>query len=96
MLAAAPPHTAATFYRSAGGAEIDLILSQTSQRCWAIEIKRSLAAKPSKGFHAACADIKPKKKFVVYPGHETYLLTHDTRAISLTALMRMLTDNDTL
>ena len=96
LLATAPPHTDATFYRSAGGAEIDLILSLSYRQCWAIEIKRSLAAKPSKGFHAACADIKPAKKFIVYPGQETYPLSHDTVAISLTALMQKLSGNRSL
>ena len=90
LLAAAPPHIDATFYRSASGAEIDLILSLSYRQCWAIEIKRSLATKPSKGFHAACADVKPEQKFIIYPGNETYPLSHDTQAISLTALMQKL------
>ena len=93
LLAVAPLHSDATFYRAAGGAEIDLILSLSYRQCWAIEIKRSLATKPSKGFHAACADVKPEKKFVVYPGRATYPLSRDTQATTLTALMQKLSDS---
>lgn len=35
---------------------------------WAIEIKRSLSARPKKGFHLACQDIEPDQRFLVYPG----------------------------
>lgn len=35
------------------------------------------------GFHAACADLAPVRKFVVYPGLERYALAADIEAISL-------------
>ena len=74
------------FYRSSGGAEIDLLLSWTNGDLWAIEIKRSLSPKLERGFHAACADLTPTKKFVVYPGIERYRMALDIEAISLEAL----------
>lgn len=49
----------------------------------AIEIKRSVAPKVARGSYAACADLKPARKFVVYPGHEHYRLAEDIEAISL-------------
>lgn len=52
----------------------------------AIEIKRSLSPKVERGFYAACADLKPARKFVVYPGHEHYRLAEDIEAISLVGL----------
>jgi hypothetical protein len=52
-------------------------------RIWAIEIKRSFSPKLERGFHAACADLAPTRKFVVYPGAERYCLTADIEAISL-------------
>lgn len=74
------------FYRTSGGAEIDLLLAWPNGNLWAIEIKRSLAPKIERGFYAACADLMPAKKFVVYPGIERYRIASDIEAISLTAL----------
>ena len=71
------------FYRSSGGAEIDLLLSWPDGSLWAIEIKRSLSPKLERGFHAACTDLAPNRKFVVYPGAERYRLAADIEAISL-------------
>jgi predicted AAA+ superfamily ATPase len=76
------------FYRTSGGAEIDLLLVWPDQSAWAIEIKRSLAPRPDRGFHEACADLKPAKKFVVYPGAERYPLAADVDAIPLVELAR--------
>ncbi len=71
------------FYRTTGGAEIDLLLAWPDGRLWAIEIKRSLTPKLERGFHAACTDISPARKFVVYPGSVRYRITEDVEAISL-------------
>jgi hypothetical protein len=45
LLAVAPDRTQASFYRTAAGAEIDLLLERPGGGCWAIEIKRGLAPK---------------------------------------------------
>lgn len=74
------------FYRTSGGAEIDLLLAWPDGSLWAIEIKRSLSPKIERGFHAACADLMPAKKFVVYPGSERYRIASDIEVISLNAL----------
>lgn len=76
----------AYFYRTSGGAEIDLLLAWPDGCLWAIEIKRSLAPKVGRGFYAACADLKPARKFVVYSGQERYRLAEDIEAISLVGL----------
>lgn len=86
LLAVVPERTEASFYRSAGGAEIDLILLSPGCRPMAIEIKRSLDPAPSKGFHSACQDINPGAKYVVYPGAERYKIAHATEVISLPEL----------
>lgn len=78
------------FYRTSGGAEIDLLLVWPDGNKWAIEIKRSLAPKIERGFYAACADLTPTKKFVVYPGKERYRLASDIEAISLEGLAKEL------
>ena len=46
LLAAAPERTADSFYRTAAGAEIDLVLDLPGGGRWAIEIKRAMAARP--------------------------------------------------
>ncbi len=77
----------AFFYRTAAGAEIDLLIAFSDQEIWAIEIKRTTAPNVRKGFHNACQDIKPQKKFVVYNGEESYSLQNEIKAIGLKSLM---------
>ena len=77
------------FYRTSGGAEIDLLLAWPDGGPWAVEIKRSLNPKVERGFHAACEDLAPARKFVVYPGKERYRIANDIEAISLRDLTEM-------
>ncbi len=77
--------------RTGSGADIDLLLSLPNGNQWAIEIKRSLAPKVASGFHEACADLRPTKRYVVYPGTERYRLATDIEAISLEELASELT-----
>ncbi len=86
LLSCAPAEVQGHFYRSGGGAEIDLLLSWPDGELWAIEIKRSLNPKVERGFHAACADLLPTRKFIVYAGAERYRIATDIEAISLAAL----------
>ena len=88
LLSVAPDGTDASFYRSAGGAEIDLVLRLPGRGAWAIEVKRSLAPRPSRGFHSACEDVRPERKFVVYPGGERYRVARDVVATPLRGLAR--------
>lgn len=76
----------ASFYRTSGGAEVDLVLTWLDGREWAVEIKRSLAPKLERGFHSAIGDLEPERSFVVYPGNERYRLGPSTETIGLTEL----------
>lgn len=78
------------YYRSSGGAEIDLLLNWPDGEIWAIEIKRSLNPKLERGFYSACEDVKPNRKFVVYPGEESYRISEDINVISLRGLAEQL------
>jgi len=49
LLLSAPDRTLASFYRTAAGAEIDLLLEIPGHGLWAIEVKPSLTAPPGKG-----------------------------------------------
>ncbi|WP_420431117.1 ATP-binding protein [Candidatus Poriferisocius sp.] len=83
VLSLAPNRAEANFYRSSGGAEIDLILTLPGRKPWAIEVKRSLDPRPRRGFHNACEDVRPEAKFVVYPGDERYRLAKDIEAVTV-------------
>ncbi len=90
LIQAAPARTVPGFYRTVGGAEIDLLLELPGGELWAIEIKRSSAGKPRKGFYQACDDLHPAKKFVVYGGEGRYPLSSDVEAIGLKGLAEVL------
>ena len=90
LIAAAPDGTEAHYYRTATGTEIDLLLTLPGGKLWAIEIKRSSAPSVERGFHLACADLKPNKRFVVYSGSERFPLNADTDVIGLSELGRAL------
>lgn len=93
LLAVAPEHTRASFYRTAAGAEVDLVLELGGQRgIWAIEIKRGLTAKPERGFYHAIEDLKPTKAFVVYSGNDRFPLSKEIEAISLHAMAGQLAE----
>lgn len=90
-LSVAPEGTQGFYYRTSGGAEIDLVLATPAKRLWAVEIKRSLNPRPEKGFHVACADLSPERKFVVYPGEESFPLGERVQAVSIAELARLIT-----
>ncbi|HUF60918.1 MAG TPA: hypothetical protein VMN36_02480 [Verrucomicrobiales bacterium] len=91
LLASAPEHARASFYRTAAGAEIDLLLELGGRHgMWAVEIKRGLAAKPVRGFYHALEDLKPARAFVVYPGTERYPLSEHIEKISIWELAQEL------
>jgi uncharacterized protein len=86
LIEAAGRETEASFYRTSGGAEVDLVLIWPDGRQWAIEVKRSLAPKLERGFHSALRDLEPERSFVVYPGNERYRLGPSTEAVRLVDL----------
>jgi hypothetical protein len=73
----------ASFYRTAAGAEVDLVLSWNDGRVWTIEVKRALAPKLGRGFHSAVEDLRPERGFVVYAGTERFPLGPEVEAIGL-------------
>ncbi|MEM6934141.1 MAG: DUF4143 domain-containing protein, partial [Pseudomonadota bacterium] len=88
VLNAAPPRTQAFFYRTAAGAEIDLVLDMGAKRgLWAIEIKRGATAKIEKGFRHAREDIEPTKSFILHSDTERYPKGDGVEAIGLGELI---------
>ena len=86
LLAAAPRRASACFYRTAAGAEVDLVLELPGNRLWAVEIKRGLAPTTSKGLHNALEDLQPAKAFIVYSGGDRYPGSNDIEVIGLLEL----------
>ena len=94
LLAVAPAGAHAYFYRTSGGAEIDLVLQLPKRGLWAVEIKRCSSPQLGKGFYQACGDLAVRKRFVVYQGAETYPLPHGVTAIGLENMMRAVSGED--
>ena len=78
------------FYRTQVGAEIDLLLEKGGRPEIAIEVKRSMAPSPEKGFALACDDLQIEQRYVVYPGTERIPLRHGAQAIGLQELAALL------
>ena len=88
IINALPPTARATFYRTAAGAEIDLIIEFSAKERWAIEIKRSISnPAPSKGFYVGCEDIQATRQVVLYPGEERFRIDAKTEVMPLRILM---------
>jgi uncharacterized protein len=95
LIAAAPAGSKPWFYRTAEGAEIDLLLDLGAAGRWAIEVKRSISSPgPSKGFHLASDDVKATRRLVVYPGKEPFRIDAKTEVTPLDRLVRSLSKAD--
>jgi uncharacterized protein len=92
IIAASPNRSNYSFYRTATGVELDLILELPDNKTWAIEIKRSTAPKLEKGTHIAIEDVRPDKSFIVYAGEERYPKSEGIEVISLSELVSLLID----
>ena len=84
---ALPPSAAYGYYRTIGGAEVDLVIQLGANELWAVEIKSSTAPSVSKGFHSACEDLGPTRRFVVHGGDESFPLGQNLEAVSIVALL---------
>jgi len=90
LVLAAGPRRLPYFYRTHSGAEIDLMFEKGGQPDLAIEIKRSSAPSPARGFAQACDDLGITQRYVVYPGSERFALRHGAQAIGLPELADLL------
>lgn len=90
LIGTAPDRTEPLFYRTNAGAEMDLLLEIPGHGLWAIEIRLGLAARPKRGFHIACEDLKPARRFVVNSGSERQRISADTEAIGVRQMAAML------
>ncbi len=82
------PRYAASFYRSASGAEIDLILQKGSKTI-AIEIKSSQAPKLTKGVFEAIKVVKPDISYVIALVDEPYPIKNDIWVYDLKSFLNL-------
>ena len=90
VVGALPRRASWGYYRTAAGAEVDLVVDRGAGEIWALEIKRSTAPSVSRGFHVACEDLKPKRKLVVHAGDESFPLSRDVEAVALSDVAALL------
>ncbi|MDP3676457.1 MAG: ATP-binding protein [Novosphingobium sp.] len=83
LIDAAGPHAQFSFYRTAAGAEIDLVIERGGRVAFAIEIKRSTAPKVEQGFYWGANDIGAARRIVVTPGGDRYPLRDGAEVMPL-------------
>lgn len=89
IAAQAPPGAQINYFRTAAGAEIDLVLT-LGERRFAFECKYSMMPKPTKGFWHALRDLAIEQAWVVAPVERTYPLAENVTVVSLAELSAVL------
>ena len=90
LIQAAGPRYSPYFYRTQDGAEIDLVLARGNTPEIAVEVKRSSAPSPQKGYTIACEDLAIARRYLVYPGTEQFAMRHGAQAIGVAELAQTL------
>ena len=79
-----------SYYRTSAQAEIDLFLEGSGNQVWAVETKRSMAPKVTRGFYLACEDVGATEKFVIYSGVDQFSLGRGVEATGAVDFLRMI------
>lgn len=87
QIMSAAPSLDYSFYRTAQGAEADLIIDFRHGQIWVVEIKRSSAPTVSKGFHQAAVDVNAHRKILVAPVEHTYQMKDNVQVMSVQTLI---------
>ena len=85
-LRAMPERTEASFYRTATGVELDLILDMPNNRRWAIEVKRGLAT-TDRALHVAFEDVKPDRAIILHGREDRFPKGGGVEAMGLSGLL---------
>lgn len=84
-----PPGVEMGFYRTAAGAELDIVV-QSGTRRLGIEVKFSAAPTVTKGFWQAVGDLQPEQTVVVAPVARAYPLRSGVDVVPVWALLELL------
>ena len=90
ILSVLPGRAGIYFYRTAAGAEVDLVIKMSSSEIWAIEIKHGVAPKIGKHYSQTCDDVGATHKYILYGGDDEFPVGDDVKIISLSGLMERL------
>jgi uncharacterized protein len=80
-----PVGATASFYRTAAGAELDVVVEHGSRKI-GFEIKFSAAPKPTKGFWQACEDVGIARAYIVAPVREGWTMAENVEVVSPSSL----------
>jgi predicted AAA+ superfamily ATPase len=83
QIMSAAPSLDYTFYRTAQGAEADLVIDFRRNQIWVIEIKRSSAPTVSRGFHQAAVDVNANRKILVAPVDQYYKIKDNVEVMNI-------------
>jgi uncharacterized protein len=89
VAASLPPDAQLSFYRTAAGTELDLVIER-GQRKVGVEIKFSSAPKPAKGFWLALQDLQIDRAYVIAPVSRRYPLAEGVQVLPLAELATLL------
>ena len=78
------------FYRTAAGAEVDMVIKMPNGEVWAVEIKHGVAPKIGKHYSKTCDDVGATHKFIVYGGDDKFTIGNNVWMISLPKIMENL------
>lgn len=91
LCALAPPGADIGFYRTAAGAELDVVVAWGSRKV-GFEIKFSAAPKVTRGFWQACADVDVDAAYIVAPVAQGWPLQTDTTyAVNVASVLELAT-----
>ena len=85
-----PPWAEYYFYRTQGGAEVDLVMLKGGMPYALVEIKHSSSPTPGRGFYSVMQDLRPKYGYVVAPVAGSYDLK-DVRVVGISDLEQVFT-----
>ncbi len=71
------------YYRTQGGAEVDLLIKTASGRTICIEIKYDVRPTPSRGFYESMDDLKPDARYIIVPKGEAWMYSDDLKVTGL-------------
>jgi uncharacterized protein len=87
LIAAAGPQREPLYFRTAAGAEADLVFERGGEVELVIEIKRTSAPTVSAGLRVAIDDLRPARAFVVHGGEGRWPMGSGVTAISLLEML---------
>lgn len=90
LIAAAPEGTRSSYFRTAAGLELDLVLEVPNGPVWAIEIKRHSAPKSTHRMAQAAQDVGATRCLVVHSGTDTWPGLHDFEMASVMDAIKLI------